>query len=377
MTGAISHQNWSSGRLRVDGRDVTSQSAILLALLPIRLIQGFIYWGGGSRRFIYDPSKLDPHAHDWMANKLQSAMPGALFGTDHLIAFLLQHFALLYTALLLFSAAELVAGALLIAGLMTRAAAAASVVFSLILMAMFGWQGATCIDEWTMAACNLAMGVTLMFAGGGAYALDGWLIRKRPALRDRPWFALAGGVIPPPVAGRHFRSLALASTTAVALFVLGTYSYYRGSVFTPYHPGPTSPSRHHYALYSGALLRDGTVRIHLYLDGGTPEAPSHIVEADLIDAAGHEVEHWTIEDLSRLPPAAIRNEFAYNRVSVGPFGLISRMGAKAELTLTPPKPLLLGGQSYSVRLTTVAGDRFDFALPEPSDVMPPSTAGNS
>jgi len=33
-----------------------------LSLLSVRFIQGFIYWGGGSRRFIYAPSKLDPHA---------------------------------------------------------------------------------------------------------------------------------------------------------------------------------------------------------------------------------------------------------------------------------------------------------------------------
>lgn len=47
-----------------------------LALLSVRFIQGFIYWGGGSRRFIYAPGKLDPHAASWMANKFQSAMPG-------------------------------------------------------------------------------------------------------------------------------------------------------------------------------------------------------------------------------------------------------------------------------------------------------------
>ena len=54
-------------------------------------MQGFIYWGGGSRRFIYAPQKLDPDAHTWLADKLQGAMPGALFGTDQAIAFLLQH----------------------------------------------------------------------------------------------------------------------------------------------------------------------------------------------------------------------------------------------------------------------------------------------
>ena len=76
-----------------------------LALLSIRFIQGFVYWGGGSRRFIYAPAKLDPNAANWMANKFQSAMPGALLGTDHIIAFLLHHFYLLYVSLILFSAA--------------------------------------------------------------------------------------------------------------------------------------------------------------------------------------------------------------------------------------------------------------------------------
>src|SRR5882724_8349352 len=128
-----------------------------LALLSIRFIQGFIYWGGGSRRFIYAPAKLDPNAASWMANKFQSAMPGALLGTDHIIAFLLHHFYLLYVALILFSAAELIVGLFLMTGFLTRAAALASIGLSIVLMLMFGWQGATCIDEWTMAACNLAI----------------------------------------------------------------------------------------------------------------------------------------------------------------------------------------------------------------------------
>ncbi|ENE4141772.1 quinol oxidase, partial [Salmonella enterica] len=29
-----------------------------IGLLAVRIIQGFIYWGGGSRRFIYAPDKL-------------------------------------------------------------------------------------------------------------------------------------------------------------------------------------------------------------------------------------------------------------------------------------------------------------------------------
>src|ERR1700675_4305300 len=86
-----------------------------IALMSTRFIQGFIYWGGGSRRFIYAPSKLDPSAPSWMANKFQTAMPGALFGTDHLISFMLHHFWLLYAGVILFSAAERVVGAMVLA----------------------------------------------------------------------------------------------------------------------------------------------------------------------------------------------------------------------------------------------------------------------
>ena len=97
-------------------------------------------------------------------------MPGALFGLDRVIAYLLQHFWLLYAAIIIFSAIELIAGLALMAGLMTRLAAFASAGLSISLMLMFGWQGGTCIDEWTMAACNLAMGATLMLAGSAAYS---------------------------------------------------------------------------------------------------------------------------------------------------------------------------------------------------------------
>ena len=151
-------------------------------MLSVRVIKGFIYWGGGSRRFIYAPSKLDPSQPSWMANKLQTAMPGALFGLDQVLAFLLHHFWLLYAAIILFSAVELIAGFALMAGLMTRLAALVSIGLSISLMLLFGWQGGTCIDEWTMAACNLAMGATLMLAGSAAYSLDSAWLRRNPAL---------------------------------------------------------------------------------------------------------------------------------------------------------------------------------------------------
>jgi thiosulfate dehydrogenase [quinone] large subunit len=370
-------QAMAPGPKTAQARDAASSAGVLailddsywrnaaIALLSVRVIQGFIYWGGGSRRFIYDPQKLDPDAHTWLADKFQSAMPGALLGTDQLIAYLLQHFWLLYPAIILFSAAELIAGIALIAGLMTRLAALATIGFSVVLQLLFGWQGGTCIDEWTMAACNLAMGATLLLAGSGAYSADNALVRRYPHLADRAWFRWAAGSLPLTLTVSAYRRLGFVVLALVLAFNIATYSYYRGSVVTPYHAGRVSATTHHFTLSNGRLLSDGAVRFDIYLDGGTPDIPAHIMKAEIIGAGDQPIETWSSETLSRLPAQAIRNEFAYNKFGVGPYGLVAAMGARATITLLPaPGFLAPARKGASLRLTDVDNAHFDLKLVE-------------
>lgn len=334
-----------------------------LALLGIRCMQGFIFWGGGSRRFIYDPEKLDPGAHDWMATKLQSAMPGALLGTDRLISFLLDHFWILYPALIAFSAAELIAGMALLAGLFTRLAALASMGFSIVLMLMFGWQGGTCLDEWTMASCNLAMGAALLLGGGGDYSADNALLRRHPGWADRAWFRWLGGSLPLPLTDTGFRKAGLAILAAVLAFNLASYSYYRGSVVTPFHSGRVSPTTHHFTVRDAELLPDGAVRFQIALDGGTADLPAHIVKADIVAPDGRVLETWDSILLSRVPADSILNRFAYNRFVTGPFGLVAAMGSQAIVTLSPAATLgRAAAEGASLRLTGVDGSTFSSAL---------------
>lgn len=332
-----------------------------IALLSVRITQGFIYWGGGSRRFLYDPEKLDPNAPSWMANKLQSTMPGALLGTDQLIAYLLQHFWLLYTGLILFSAAELIAGLALIAGLMTRMAAAVTMGFSVVLMLLFGWQGGTCIDEWTMAACNLAMGATLLLAGSGAYSLDNAVLQRKPQLADRTWFRWVAGSLPLPLSDSAFRTFGLVMLAAVVTFNVSIYSYLRGSVVTAFHSGSVSPTSHHFTLSDGQLLADGGVRFRIYLDGGTGDIPAHIMKVEVKDGSGQILETWNSEALSRLPSDSIRNEFAYNKFEIGPYGIVARMGAKAIVTLPPVRGVTLASRG-AASLTVTNVDNVSFSV---------------
>ncbi|MDE2349066.1 MAG: DoxX family membrane protein [Gammaproteobacteria bacterium] len=322
-----------------------------IVLLCVRFVQGWIYWGGGSRRFIYAPQKLNPDAPQWMANKFQTAMPGALLGMDHVVDYLLHHFYLLYAGVIVFSAVELFFGLFLIVGFMTRLSALMTMGLSFVLMLLFGWQGATCIDEWTMAACNFGMGATLLLGGAGAYSVDSWLAKSRPKTASKPWFTwLASGALP----DKTVVTLGKVLLTVTVVFVVSTYHYYRGSVFTPFHPGPVSPAKHHVSMTDGRVLANGSVSFHAYLDGGTADVPAHIVRVELLGVDGKVVEVWNGAQLAVLGKSAFANDYRYNQFRAGFESIQAAVGSKATITLPAAMPnLRLGASGYSIAVTTI------------------------
>jgi thiosulfate dehydrogenase [quinone] large subunit len=172
------------------------------------------------------------------------------------------------------------------------------------------------------------------------------------------------GALPLPMHSGTFQKVALAVFAATVVFNVATYNYYRGSVITPFHGGPVSPSKHHLDLTEGVLLPNGAVRFHAYLDGGTPEAPSNVMTAALKSTDGSVLEQWDGTALSHLPASAVANEFAYNRFAPGPFGLRAEMGAMATITL----PALSGADTgrlhnaATLLLRTVNGNTFNVAI---------------
>jgi len=223
--------------------------------------------------------------------------------------------------------------------------------------------GASCIDEWTMAACNLAMGATLMLGGSGSWSLDNVLLRNKPQRADSGWFAWASGSKALPLSDTGFRKPALAVLAFVVVFNVGTHSYYRGSVLTPIHSGPISPTAHHLTLVRAAVLADGSVRFHVALNAGTPEAPVHIVAAALLDARGTPVVQWHAETLSKMSKTAFNNDYVYNKFGPGPFGVRALMGAASTVML--PAPAVHTGAVASARtlqLTDVDGRVFSTSL---------------
>lgn len=334
-----------------------------LVMLPVRFVQGWIFWGGGSRRFIYDPSKLDPHAHEWMANKLQSAMPGAILGVKQIIGFILQHFDLLYSSILIFSLIELLSGLALMLGFFSRLAGFSTMLISIVLMLAFGWQGATCMDEWTMAAATLSMGFALTLSGASVYSFDSLFIKKYPHLENRKGFTIfASG----PVGFNPLKITALCVLGLTVAFTLSTYNYYRGSILTPYHTGPVSAGKHHITLSNGTFDPNGSIKFTLYVDAGTPAIPSNIIRIELLNERNQIVENWEGDSLSLVAEDKIQNEYVYNRVHTGQYGIIAPLSAKAIITLSlaQTSSQLRKGE-YRLVVFTINGNRFELPLNHP------------
>lgn len=332
-------------------------------ILSIRFVQGWIFWGGGSRRFIYAPEKLDPYAAQWMANKLQSAMPGALLGTGEAISFLLHHFYLLYGAIISFSLVELVVGVALITGFFTRAAGFVSVLLSISLMLIFGWEGSTCLDEWTMAVSNLAMGFAIFLSGSPLYSVDSWLMHRYPNLIKKRWFlCLASG----PWSALTLKRVAIACAIFTIIFTVGTYNYYRGAILSRYHAGPVSAVAHHMTLSEGHLKEDGSVTFTVYVDAGNTAIPSNILKIELKNDKDLAIETWTGKQLSQLPLENIKNDYLYNRIMPGPFGIEAPVSARAIITLIPEnKTIKITPGRYTLWISTVQGHKWELALTYP------------
>jgi hypothetical protein len=203
---------------------------------------------------------------------------------------------------ILFSAAELIVGAMLMAGALTRTAALVSMGFSVLLMAMFGWQGATCIDEWTMAACNLAMGATLLLGGCDACSIDNVLIRSMADRLARPSIISRSATL-------DCARMAPSASTSISM-----------------------PARRRRKSTS-----------------------SRPICSTLIDS------QYDAAALSGLSKTAFVNDYAYNKFAPGPFGIRASMGAAATVTLPPPASGATA-QVRSIRLTDVDGRTFSATL---------------
>lgn len=345
-------------------------SLTALILLGTRFVQGFIFWGGATRRLVYDfhavdgvdkALKLDFDAPGFVAAKLTHALPGALW-LQAPIEWTLRHPDLIVASVWLWTIAELAVGLGLMLGLLTRAAAFVSFWLNVTLMLIFGWMGSTCLDEWTMAVSGVAMSSAVFLAGGGAWSLDERFVTPTAWAQRTPWITwICSGPLP----GEATPKLALWLAGVCIAFTLVTYHILFGAVVTPLH-SRVNFHRHDIALTQAASAPDGGVTFDAYVDAGPDTAAAYIVAAKLLDTAGTIAAQWNGAALAALPAGAIRNAYPYawaSKFKTELIGFSGQTGARATITLPPPSSgRIAAGQAYVLVLEAIDGARWQAAV---------------
>jgi uncharacterized membrane protein YphA (DoxX/SURF4 family) len=318
-------------------------SLAALILLGTRFVQGFIFWGGATRRLIYDihdvagvehAVKLDFDLPGFVAAKLTHALPGALW-VQAPIEWTLRQPDLIVASVWLWTFAELAVGLGLMLGIATRASALVSIWLNVVLMVIFGWMGSTCLDEWTMAVSGVAMSSAVFLAGAGSYSLDNRYVTGSDFAHTRAWMPW---IFSGPLPDATLRKLALRLGFASALFTVITYQILFGAVVSPLH-SRVNFHRHDIAVSAPVVAPDGSVKFDAYVDAGPDTGAAYIVAAKLLDGSGELLAEWSGEALAALPEAAIHNVYPYvwaSQFKTERIGFSGQTGARATITLPAP-----------------------------------------
>lgn len=335
-------------------------SLLALVLLGTRFVQGFIFWGGASRRLLYNfhevngadvAVKLDFDSAGFVANKLVHALPGTLW-IQGLLERSLQYPDLIIASVWIWTLAELAVGLCLIFGFATRLFALISIGLNVSLMLIFGWMGSTCLDEWTMAVSGVAMSSAVFLAGGGAWSLDSLIGRSAWADRNgwAPW------VFSGPLPQATVKTLALLLAAIAVVFTVGSYHILFRAVVSPQH-ARVSYHSHNVALSDVSVAADGAVTFDAYVDAGPDTGAAYVIAARLIDGSGATVAAWNGETLASLPASAIHNVYPYvwaSHFKTEKIGFSGVTGAKATISLPPPDETH-GGTPQALVLEAING----------------------
>jgi thiosulfate dehydrogenase (quinone) len=341
---------------------LTDLSVAGLVLFGVRFVQGFIFWGGASRRLIYDyhevagvdhAVKLDFDLPGYVAAKLTHALPGALW-VQTPVEWTLRSHDLIVTSVWLWTFVELAVGIGLMLGLATRLPAFVSIWLNVVLMLIFGWMGSTCLDEWTMAVSGVAMSSAVFLAGGGAWSLDERYLGSLAAGDRNPW---ARWIFSGPLPAETFRRLAWWLGLGCIAFTLLTYHLLFGAVVSELH-SRTNFHRHDIALSAPRSAADGSVSFDAYVDAGPDTGAAYIIAAKLLDGSGETLARWDGATLAALPEDAIRNGYPYawaSRFEPQQIGFSGQTGARATITLPPTATQPSSSQTRILALEAIDG----------------------
>lgn len=313
------------------------------ALLPLRLVMGWIFFSAFWRRAILS-DKLDPNVPGYVGVKFNNFLPHAM-GIKAQIEYLLTHPDLLRIAMTVFTAIEGIVGLCLILGVFTRLMAFAAAVLGTSILLGAGWLGTTCLDEWQIGILALASGAVLFLVGGGKYSVDHILAKRYRRLNNARlrWFTSGDVELP--------RGAVTLTAAAVSVGALVTNQYFHGGVYGPLHNDSVKPVLE----VSNASIHGGALRFDLARTAGPDTYGAFVVGLTLRDeASGKDVLHYDCRTLNHIAPGAISNRYIA-LVHTGPHSLVVPLGAKAMLTIALPQNTVEANHRYGLSVEDISG----------------------
>lgn len=318
-----------------------------VALTPLRLVVGWMFFSAFHRRVILEPDKLSPDVAGYVGEKFNQFMPGAIWGVGDLIGALLDRPSALLIFLWTFTIIEALVGAALLLGVASRLASWGVVGLSLGILLGAGWLGPTCLDEWQIGSMGVAGGAALLLGGAGSWSVDAWLLRKRPQIFEHVWVRW----IAHPSPAVSVRWAGGWAGFALALTLL-TNQIFHGGVWGTLHNDSVKPR-------VDVLAAELTLENHLQLTLERPVGPetygSFLVELRVLSERGEKVWSYDAEQLSSIPAENIQNRWLV-QVKPGAHSLVIPLGAQAQVRLPGALPLSPG--SYQFELEDVSGAVF-------------------
>lgn len=330
-----------------------------LGLLSLRLVTGWLFFSAAWRRVVLEPDKMVPGAAGYVGEKFNHFLPHAL-GVRGLLDWLVRHPKALHPFLVAFTAIEAAVGLALLLGVLTRAAAAGTVLLSGGILLGAGWLGSTCLDEWQIGALGIAGGLAVLAGGAGPLGLDAVIARRSPRLRDsRAFRLLASGALP--LAPVSLRRAGIAAAGGALALTLATNQVFFGGVWGKLHNDSVRP---HVTISGTRLDASGALRLTLARDGGPDTYGAFVVDIAVLGSDGEAARRWEARELAALPQDAIVNHYLVE-ARPGPHGLVLPLGSVADVTLPAGTGTIPPGR-HTVRVSDVSGAAWESAL----DVAP-------
>jgi thiosulfate dehydrogenase [quinone] large subunit len=132
---------------------------------------------------------------------------------------------------------------------------------------------------------------------------------------------------------------------------LFTDQYFHGGVWGKLH----NLSVHPHVAIENARVDNDALSFTVFRDEGADVYGSFLIGVTLKDAAGNFILQQDMNDLSRLPPGQIKNDYAA-KVRPGKHSLILPLGARATLIFPIKQNRLLSAkQPYLLELKDISG----------------------